>query len=283
MEVSTDAPDIALIEGRCASCGALYLEPQRPVLLEQVGKLGDPLTERTGLSVDGAAAAQHDGREQQKEDQGSAGDRQPAADGGLPEVAGQVGRDLVELSNGDHLARPGLAHRVIDLQQRLAAGTFLVALRIIDPVEFSHQLAVKRCLEVLVGLEALAPQLRVVGIEDGAVAAPQPERHQPGAERALSECLVKCLRDAVVQRLAGLHVRQQWCDDAVDIERGDRSGVPGHPGLDLALDQKAGDHHRQKRHQPARQQKLGRKRRVISAPPRIGPSEGKGCRVRFQH
>ena len=79
MEVGADAPEIALIEGRCASRGALHLEPQRPVLLEQIGELGHPLAERTGLGVDGAAAAQHDRREEQKEDQGSAGHRQPAA------------------------------------------------------------------------------------------------------------------------------------------------------------------------------------------------------------
>ena len=84
--------------------------------------LGDLLAEHCLLPGDGAAAGADDAEEQDAGEEEDAGDEEPAHPPGVGEVAAEVGRDLVELGDRDDPARPDLAERRVDVEERHAGS-----------------------------------------------------------------------------------------------------------------------------------------------------------------
>ena len=230
---------------------------QQLVLGKQRRQLTDPPFERCALPDDGAAAAQRDRRKHQKEAERRTGHRQPSPEAGNEQCLLQAVGDFVELGHGDHFARPGLQDRGVNFQQR-SPGTALG-----PALETRDQRAGESRLQLRIGIEALARQRLVLRIEDRPVAAPQPKRVEPSAQRSMSERLVERMPDRVTQYLALAHVRQDRRDDAVDVEGGRRRRIMRDAVLDHLGDDGTDRRHRDQRHHSAGKKELCRQREGV--------------------
>ena len=122
VQVGADPAQAALgLRGR-AGRGVDGAAAQLDVLGGDGAALADLRLELGLLPGDGPAAGADDAEEHEPAREETPGDEEPALAAGVGEVALEVGRHLVELGDGDDLARPDLVQRRVDLEERQPEG-----------------------------------------------------------------------------------------------------------------------------------------------------------------